>query len=76
MKTVYGDLVKLAIAGNFDVIVHGCNCYHTMGAGIAKQIKKNYQQHMKQIVKQLKVQISSEKLVLPLLIAMDMSCLL
>ena len=24
------------------VIVHGCNCFNTMGSGIAKQIKKRY----------------------------------
>jgi O-acetyl-ADP-ribose deacetylase (regulator of RNase III) len=39
MKTVEGDLIKLALEGEFDVIVHGCNCFCTMGAGIAKQIK-------------------------------------
>jgi O-acetyl-ADP-ribose deacetylase (regulator of RNase III) len=40
MKVVKGDLIKLAIAGEFDVIVHGCNCFCTMGAGIAATIKK------------------------------------
>lgn len=34
-----GDLVKMACAGEFDIIVHGCNCFCTMGAGIAKSIK-------------------------------------
>jgi O-acetyl-ADP-ribose deacetylase (regulator of RNase III) len=42
MRTVKGDLLKLAAAGEFDVIVHGCNCYHTMGAGIAKSIKQRF----------------------------------
>lgn len=42
MKIVKGDLLKLAKDGDFDVIVHGCNCFHAMGAGIAKQIKKAY----------------------------------
>ncbi len=41
-KTVKGDLIKLAIGGEFDVIVHGCNCFHTMGGGIAKTIKKEF----------------------------------
>lgn len=36
---LHGDLLKLALAGRFDVIVHGCNCRHTMGGGIARQIK-------------------------------------
>ncbi len=39
MKIVKGDLIKMALNGEFDVIVHGCNCFNTMGAGIAKQIK-------------------------------------
>lgn len=39
MKTVSGDLIQLAMGGEFDVIVHGCNCFCTMGAGIAKGIK-------------------------------------
>lgn len=42
MKTVKGDLVELAKAGEFDVIVHGCNCMCTMGAGIAKTIKTEF----------------------------------
>ena len=28
--------------GDFDVIIHGCNCYCTMGAGIAKAIRKEF----------------------------------
>ena len=38
LPTVTGDLLRLFAAGRFDVIVHGCNCFHQMGAGIAKQI--------------------------------------
>lgn len=44
MKVVSGDLLELAEQGNFDIIVHGCNCFHTMGAGLAAQIAKNYPQ--------------------------------
>ena len=44
MKRVEGDLLALAEAGQFDVIVHGCNCFHTMGAGIAKAISARYPQ--------------------------------
>ncbi|MBD2769510.1 macro domain-containing protein [Hymenobacter sp. BT664] len=40
MRTEKGDLVRKAKAGEFDVIVHGCNCFCTMGAGIAKTIKQ------------------------------------
>ncbi|CCD84777.1 conserved protein of unknown function [Bradyrhizobium sp. ORS 285] len=39
MKIIKGDLIKLALDGHFDVIVHGCNCQCTMGAGIAKSVK-------------------------------------
>jgi O-acetyl-ADP-ribose deacetylase (regulator of RNase III) len=42
MKTVKGDLIKLALEGQFDVIVHGCNCFCAMGAGIAKIIKAQF----------------------------------
>lgn len=42
MKIIKGDLIKLAKRGDFDVIVHGCNCFCTMGAGIASQIRKEF----------------------------------
>lgn len=42
MATIKGNLIDLAEAGRFDVIVHGCNCFHTMGAGIAKEISTRY----------------------------------
>lgn len=42
MKIVHGDLLQLAKAGVFDVIIHGCNCFCTFGAGIASQIKKEF----------------------------------
>lgn len=41
-KTVDGDLINLALEGNFDVIVHGCNCFCTQGAGIAKGMAKTF----------------------------------
>ena len=47
MKTVDGDLIKLALEGNFDVIIHGCNCFSTMGAGIAKGIKTEFPEAFK-----------------------------
>ena len=42
MKYIKGDLIKLALTGNFEVIAHGCNCMCTMGAGIAKTIKSKF----------------------------------
>jgi O-acetyl-ADP-ribose deacetylase (regulator of RNase III) len=35
-----GDLLSMAVDGEFDVIVHGCNIFNTMGAGIAASIKE------------------------------------
>lgn len=42
MKIVSGDLITCAKEGVFDVIVHGCNCQNTMGAGIALSIKRQF----------------------------------
>lgn len=39
MIKVKGDLIKLALKGKFDVIVHGCNCFCTMNRGIARSIR-------------------------------------
>jgi len=42
IKEIKGDLLKLAKAGEFDMIIHGCNCFCKMGSGIAKQIKEQF----------------------------------
>jgi len=42
MKVVVGNLLDLADNGEFEVIVHGCNCFKLMGAGIAGQISHRY----------------------------------
>lgn len=42
MKKIKGDLLELAEAGEFDIIVHGCNCFHAMGGGIAAKIAYLY----------------------------------
>jgi O-acetyl-ADP-ribose deacetylase (regulator of RNase III) len=42
LKYVKGDLVR--DAHEYDVICHGCNCFITMGAGIAKFIKRKFPQ--------------------------------
>ncbi len=47
MKIVKGDLINLALEGNFDIIIHGCNCFCTMGAGIAKAIKSEFPEALK-----------------------------
>lgn len=42
MKTVKGDLLALGKAGEFDIIVQGCNCWNAMGSGIAKSIREQF----------------------------------
>ena len=42
LKIITGDLIEMAKNGEFDAIFHGCNCFHTMGSGIARQIKKEF----------------------------------
>jgi O-acetyl-ADP-ribose deacetylase (regulator of RNase III) len=39
-----GNLITLAEQGWFDVIVQGCNCFNTMGSGIAREIREKYPQ--------------------------------
>jgi O-acetyl-ADP-ribose deacetylase (regulator of RNase III) len=39
MKQVQGDLLGMAMGGEFTHIMHGCNCFNTMGGGIARTIK-------------------------------------
>lgn len=41
-KEIEGDLIDLAKKGKFDVIAHGCNCFCTMGAGLAPQMAKAF----------------------------------
>lgn len=42
MRVIQGDLIQLALNGKFNLIIHGCNCFCTMGAGIAKTIKDTF----------------------------------
>lgn len=42
MRIIDGDLLSLGAEGVFDLIVHGCNCFNTMGAGIAKSIADRF----------------------------------
>jgi O-acetyl-ADP-ribose deacetylase (regulator of RNase III) len=37
-----GNLIDKALNLEFDVIIHGCNCQCTMGAGIAKTIRQKF----------------------------------
>lgn len=42
LKHIKGNLLDLAEQGNFHIIVQGCNCFKTMGSGIAKEIRERY----------------------------------
>ena len=42
MRKVKGDLLDMFDNGDFDVIVHGCNCHHAMNGGIAALIAQRY----------------------------------
>lgn len=42
LKHTKGNLLDLAEADEFDVIVQGCNCFNTMGGGIAREIRERY----------------------------------
>lgn len=44
MEIVQGDLIELAERGEFDVIVQGCNCFHTQASGLAGQLARKYPQ--------------------------------
>lgn len=42
-----GDLILMAEAGQIDLLVHGANCFNTMGSGIAGQLAHKYPQVVK-----------------------------
>ena len=42
MRHIDGDLIRLAKAGRFDVIAHGCNCWHSMSGGLAAEIARHF----------------------------------
>lgn len=44
LKHAKGNLIDMAEAGEFDVIVHGCNCQNVMGSSIAREIRERYPQ--------------------------------
>lgn len=44
INTVQGNLIELATTdtGRYKAIAHGCNCFCTMGSGIAKTIRERF----------------------------------
>ena len=41
-KIVEGNVITMAKEGLFDVTTHGCNCFCSMGSGIAPQMAKAF----------------------------------
>lgn len=53
-KVVDGDLIKLALQGEFDVIAHGCNCFCNQKSGLAPQMVKAFRTddfNLEQVIK-------------------------
>lgn len=42
LNKINGDLLAMARKGQFDIIVHGANCFNTMSSGIAGQISREH----------------------------------
>jgi len=42
LKHAKGNLISMAAEGDFNIIMHGCNCHNTMGSGIAREIRERY----------------------------------
>lgn len=41
-REIKGDIIKLALEGEFDIIAHGVNCFNTQKAGLAPQMVKAF----------------------------------
>lgn len=54
MEIIKGDLIDLINKNHFDIIVHGCNCFCTMGSGFAKLIKENFHEAYLEDLKTIK----------------------
>ncbi len=40
LKYKKGNLVTAWLSNEVDILVHSCNCFHTFGSGIAKEIRE------------------------------------
>lgn len=48
LKHIKGNLIDLAEEGEFDIIIHGCNCQNTMGSVLRKRFVNDIRRHMQQ----------------------------
>lgn len=42
MKEIDGNIITLAKSGEYDVVIHGCNCFSAMGSGLAPQMAEAF----------------------------------
>jgi O-acetyl-ADP-ribose deacetylase (regulator of RNase III) len=42
MKELIGDIIEMGLEQKIELLIHGCNCFHTMGAGIAVGVRKTF----------------------------------
>lgn len=42
VNILVGNVIEAFISKDYRVLVHGCNCFHTMGAGIARKLSKKW----------------------------------
>jgi O-acetyl-ADP-ribose deacetylase (regulator of RNase III) len=42
LKHAKGNLLDMAEAGDFDIVIHGANCFCVMGGGIAREIRERF----------------------------------
>ncbi|MBD78284.1 MAG: phosphatase [Crocinitomicaceae bacterium] len=42
LNYVDGDIIKMGKERTIDVLIHGANCWHKMGAGLALKVKRNW----------------------------------
>lgn len=42
MKIIDSDLIDMASVGRFHIIIHGCNCFHKMGSGLALALRNKW----------------------------------
>ena len=42
LKHTKGNLLDLAVQGEFNIIMQGCNCFNAMGSGIAREIRERF----------------------------------
>ena len=47
MKIIKADILSNIDPNRLTIILHGCNCFHTMGAGIAKYLANKFPEVLK-----------------------------